>query len=872
MPLLATLPTRAALLAHRAASSGLIGNLTQTPLASPWLDAWQFRNDAPAGSFAGSVYEGPGGTLNDGHVTVVDTGSNLSKRNGLLVCAGGVSNSDPRILGPSTTARAAGLGLLASVIFTSGQARFGFSTTAGQLNQNWMQQSGTTLQLGSGSNTWGYTTAVTTGTPYLFLVVLRSIGAHYFLLGGAYTRWKRIFTDTWGTAGTPLYYGLSHQSAGIFQCDYLNLLTVPSPYNSDWGPATARTAAPGAGAQISPTQDALIQATWTVASLGNQCNFLFRRTDDSNCYKVNYNSTGGATGTVTLYRRVSGADTVIGNAVTKTFATSTAYRLGIIVDGNTISTFLDGVVVHDRVVDTTFTSGNAKLNYDNAAADLAAWPLYPTDLPTATQDAKDSPYLLIDRTAADTPSTSSFRPGAVCIQVQADRTDLGTSGARSATNTAISAIGANIHAVVHVGAFGVDRDINTAAAPGTITWTTLDRRLNWLYSDCGVRHLTLIAFEPPAWMSQLGWGNSGSNTLKLGQSSYYIPLATIPGGAYTGGNTGLVEYGNLVLAILQRYVLATGANYLSGVTWRLVIGQEMKGWGYTQSWNIDGSNSNFFDATKTPSFGDFWNAIYDAVRGDSNLNGVTIGGPYFGVESHDPLSASNKADLDKFKTKIGVRTLDFFTYDHALMNGADTKLSRPEAIRRSYEHALMAQYLYSTYTLQSLCMETYLSSNLDTVGTNYGPSSAVSPGETYEAGADYNSFLKAFFGAVYVQLIRARSLGALQWGFNQDGTLEYLGHQQGLFQDTRGYSGGNAGALPAGSQFSTFDLVSTFLANFGAGTALKKAQTTDPSVWVLDNGSATLLVNGHAYSVTVRLNVNGSVRAVALGPYEVKLV
>lgn len=231
----------------------------------------EFLIDRAAGSVNGTAAEpGPGVR------TVVDTNSKLSIASSLLSFAtGGVTNGNPALWYPSIS-RVAGLILLGKLNYTtSGGWILGWDTDqTGGLASHAFFLTGTALSANSGLA--GPTVAtIAASTDYQLALVLRAVGAHFFVKGGAWTNWTLIYSFS-TASNTPVFPGIGGNATSVMTFDFIRVPStfwLPTPLASDGfatafgttdGLGHAETSGAGSGGgAVTWTQQV---GTWTVAS------------------------------------------------------------------------------------------------------------------------------------------------------------------------------------------------------------------------------------------------------------------------------------------------------------------------------------------------------------------------------------------------------------------------------------------------------------------------------------------------------------------------------------------------------------------------------------------------------------------------------
>ena len=388
----------------------------------------EFSDTLAAGSVNGTnAVPGPGVR------TVVDTENMLSVAGGLLSLSGKSVSSytDPRLVYDAVN-RSPGVVMMSKIRRSStvGQFSFGFSPSASSLSNTGHFFSGSQFLYTGGANITSYTLAA--NTDYLAATILRSSGATHFIKGGAYTNWTLLWTL--GQPSDALlhpYINIHAQSATV---DYLRVLQLPAPFNSDYGLATDHK--PGnvtAGTTFTHEADAVIE--WTVDALPsvNYMEMHVRRQDDMNTWLVRITSDGSFR---LLERENGGSSIQRANAVA---VVSPGDRIVIVVEGNTIRGYSNNVLrwsYNSAISGANRTAGSVRgLGWGAEISNLTTWPRTLSGSAAQILDQMSAPvpegqyalggeYTVTDITAEDTFSinaglaTGDADPGDVVVSTQ----------------------------------------------------------------------------------------------------------------------------------------------------------------------------------------------------------------------------------------------------------------------------------------------------------------------------------------------------------------------------------------------------------------------------------------------------------------------
>lgn len=218
-----------------------------------------------------------------------------------------------------------------------------------------------------------------TSTPYSYAIVLRSTGAFAFVKGGAITQWTLSWIEPAKTTAT-LYPWFSNHSA-VGTLDFFRVLDLATPFDSDYGLATQRTASPVANDTITSEANAVIELTW-VAVTGETVEVSTRRTTDNDRWILRGDQAGS---TVKLIEVVAGVETERASAA-QTWTNTTSYRIVVVQDGNTIRGYVANVLkwTYASAASNNTATG---IKTNKAGTNLIAWPRTLTGAAAALLDA-----------------------------------------------------------------------------------------------------------------------------------------------------------------------------------------------------------------------------------------------------------------------------------------------------------------------------------------------------------------------------------------------------------------------------------------------------------------------------------------------------
>lgn len=298
-----------------------------------------------------------------GTLTLVDTTNKLSVSGGKLVFAANATG-DPGAWGALTT-RLTGRMLYAilsgnySGVFAFGQD----NNQAGGLGLDQFRLNSTNLQVTSQSAASGVT--LVASTVYELAIISRTAGAWYLIRGGAFTDWTLIYITAESSAD--FYPALSGGSQAI-EVDDFTIRDLGAPWDDDLGVVTDRIASPVATDEIAHEADGAVEFTWTPAS-SDVLELDVRRTDADNRWIVRCDQAGG---TIRLIERNGGTETQR-SSVSQTWTVSTAYRIVVLMFGNTIRTYVANVA-RNAYQSASFNNTATVAKTSHAGSELVSWP------------------------------------------------------------------------------------------------------------------------------------------------------------------------------------------------------------------------------------------------------------------------------------------------------------------------------------------------------------------------------------------------------------------------------------------------------------------------------------------------------------------
>jgi hypothetical protein len=266
-------------------------------------------------------------------------------------------------------ARSAGLAVIADYAHVGGnEMRFGWSaaTTGGPNDVHVASGSGGVIY----PVPYTVSFAVALGARYAVANILRGVGGLFAIKGGIYTDWNLLWVNA-AAAGNPLYPIIANHSAQATH-NYMKVVRLPAPFDSDFGLATTRLAgARAAGDTATHTADCLIEYICTTRPSAGAIDMRFRQQDADNYWQVTIDSTGA----ITLNEVVAGVATQRGTAAG---VVANGHRVVIIANGQTIRGYSNNVLRWTYASAANFaTQTTAKLEglgTAGAVSDIVTWP------------------------------------------------------------------------------------------------------------------------------------------------------------------------------------------------------------------------------------------------------------------------------------------------------------------------------------------------------------------------------------------------------------------------------------------------------------------------------------------------------------------
>ncbi len=209
---------------------------------------------------------------------------------------------------------------------------------------------------------------------YEVAIVLRSVGAFYYIKGGLFTNWELVWVGV-SEASSPMYARiLINTLAGLVTThDTMRVSQLSAPWTDDYGIATDRLAgARSAGDTFTHEADCLLEYTVdTLPTSTNRIRVALRRQDADNYWHNRVESTGQ----VNLYEVVSGSPAL--RAASGAGVASAGSRVVIIADDEAIKVYTDNALLFtysSAVNFKTETAGALDDEGGGSVSDIVSWP------------------------------------------------------------------------------------------------------------------------------------------------------------------------------------------------------------------------------------------------------------------------------------------------------------------------------------------------------------------------------------------------------------------------------------------------------------------------------------------------------------------
>ena len=179
---------------------------------------------------------------------ITDTSDKLSIASDQLVFTAGGAGNDPKLYTAAALTRKAGRTALFKATITN-------ATTQNSISVGWSETGGLSDQVAAmvflaggvtefidSDNLTALTLPWAQDTAYRAAMVLRATGAFYFIKGGVYTDWTLAFVGVAGS-GDLVGGGGASGADDAATVDYLRVIDLHAPFDSDYGIAVVHTAA-----------------------------------------------------------------------------------------------------------------------------------------------------------------------------------------------------------------------------------------------------------------------------------------------------------------------------------------------------------------------------------------------------------------------------------------------------------------------------------------------------------------------------------------------------------------------------------------------------------------------------------------------------
>lgn len=300
-----------------------------------------------------------------GTVTVTDATNVFSIANSKIL-ASGTPAAESYIRTSIQLTQVAGQLVSAELAWTAGRPYLAFSTGAPASNNGNVIQVISSTRIDIRENGNGLAT-VFGSVPARFHIIKRPTAGYIFMCDN---------TIVWITnAGNAAQYASLAELAGLavnHTWDGFRVVTMGAPWLTSTGIATNAVASPGANEVTTQINNAIVEMTHTMVT-NDVWNFMVRRTDDSNCWIIRGDQAGS---TIKLFEKNAGVETERGTSA-QTWTNGTAYRLVVVMDGNTIRVITEVAGVPTSKISYTSATFNASatgVKTDLAGANLIAWP------------------------------------------------------------------------------------------------------------------------------------------------------------------------------------------------------------------------------------------------------------------------------------------------------------------------------------------------------------------------------------------------------------------------------------------------------------------------------------------------------------------
>lgn len=324
----------------------------------------RFTTDAAAPLTTPRTCEPGPGTL------TIGTPANVSIAGGKLVqAASGVSYA----IASSSIALAGGRALMGDIEVTTNRYDFGFSPNTTPATGAFRVEASNGAATFTCRTPLAAPTAALAGpslnTPYPIAIVRRPGGGAFYVINGQLVY---VTAASGGGTNSSALYPYTEVPIGGWagKIDNMRVVDLGSPWDTDYGIATARNATPTTGASLTGTADGFIEFTWTCAT-GESIDLDFRRTDVDNRWIVRCSQAGS---TIKLIERNAGIETER-SSVAQTFNNGVNYRIAAGFSGALIRTYVLDADKNNYASGTfNQTATGVAASGFAAGSNLVAWP------------------------------------------------------------------------------------------------------------------------------------------------------------------------------------------------------------------------------------------------------------------------------------------------------------------------------------------------------------------------------------------------------------------------------------------------------------------------------------------------------------------
>lgn len=201
----------------------------------------------------------------------------------------------------------------------------------------------------------------------LGILLLPNNTSQYFIKGGSYAFWTRLLVNSYTNSTAQLYLGTGNL-VNAWSCDYLRVVDLPDPYNTNTGAATSALTNPAIGSTATHTADAVLVVTFTA-----NFDVKFRKQDDNNYWRL-YDA-----GTALCLSEVNGGtETVRASYAHGAIGASHAW---LVVEGNFYRGFINTGAVFTYTDPGNFLTTRTMLQTASVVTAVSSWPRTITDWP-----------------------------------------------------------------------------------------------------------------------------------------------------------------------------------------------------------------------------------------------------------------------------------------------------------------------------------------------------------------------------------------------------------------------------------------------------------------------------------------------------------